>query len=217
MVIRKLLPRSRRQYVVYIAVITVLALGGVLLVYRAQRQVTPEQEPLITHSTDTPDESATNASNYNWRGTQDEPRKIRIQKISVDAYVQKAGVDQNNKVAVPNNVHLAGWFADSVKPGQTGLSIIAGHVSGRTTDGVFEQLRSVSQGDEFEIELGNGEVKRYRVVSTTQVKEAESASVVFSQDPKVTSQVNLVTCGGAFNKATNSYDDRVVVAGELIQ
>lgn len=216
MVIRKLLPRSRRQYAICFAVIAALIVAGVL-VYRMQRPVAPEQEPLITHSTDTPDESAANASNYNWRGAQDEPKKIRIQKINVDAYIQKAGIDQNNKVAVPNNVHLAGWFADSVKPGQAGLSIIAGHVSGRTTDGVFEQLRTVSQGDEFEIELGNGEVKRYRVISTTQVKESESASVVFSQDPKVTSQVNLVTCGGAFNRATNSYDDRVVVAGELIQ
>lgn len=178
---------------------------------------TAEGEPLITTSTNNPDESKPNADNYNWQGAPDEPKKIRISKISVDAYVQKSGVDQDNRIAVPNNVHLASWFADSQKPGQNGLSIIAGHVSGRTTDGVFQQLKSLVNGDEFEIELGNGEIKRYTVVDTKQVKEAESANYLFSQQPDVTSQLNLITCGGTFNGDTQLYEDRVIVSGSLRQ
>lgn len=203
-----------------LAVIVVsILLAGVSLFLLLKDNIksnTPKEEPLITYSTDTPDESKPSADNYNWRGSADEPKKIRINKLSVDAYIQKAGVDQNKKVAVPNNVHLAGWFADSVKPGQNGLSIVAGHVSGRGTDGVFKKLDSLQNGDEFEVELGNGDIKKYRVINTRQVKETESAQYLFNQDPKVLSQLNLITCGGNFNSSNNQYDDRVIISAELI-
>ncbi|MCA9343243.1 hypothetical protein KC950_04515 [Candidatus Saccharibacteria bacterium] len=116
--------------VLIVSVLSILLIGGWLYFNKTD---TPQEEQLITYSTDQPDESKANADNYNWNGAPDEPKKIRISKIGVDAYVQKSGVDQDNRVAVPNNVHLTSWFADSQKPGQNGLSIISGHVSGRTT------------------------------------------------------------------------------------
>lgn len=211
----RLLRMTRRQAAVVLLIVSMLTIGG-LAIYRITRNSPPQEEPLITYSTPEPDESRENADTYNWRGAPDEPRKIKISKVGVDAYVQKAGVDQDQKVAVPSNVHLAGWFADSVKPGQNGLSIISGHVTGRTTEGVFNQLGSLKEGDEFEIELGSGEIKRYKVIGTVTVKEAESASYLFSQSPRVISQVNLVTCGGNFDNTADQYEDRIIVSGELI-
>lgn len=198
---------------VIVIVLSIVLVGGILLLPKEKEA---EAEPLITYSTKTPDESKTNADNYNWRGAPDEPKKIRISKINVDAFIQKAGIDQENKVAVPTNVHLAGWFAESQKPGQNGLSIISGHVSGQTVDGgVFKQLEQLKNGDEFEVEMGNGDVKRYKVIDTKKVKENESANYLFSQNPKVKSQVNLITCAGNFNSDTQLYDERVIVSGEL--
>lgn len=213
----KILPRSKRQKITTLLILSVLSIVGVVVLLVLKDEPVPVSEPLITYSTDTPDESKQNADNYNWRGSADEPKKIRITKINVDAYVQKAGVDQDKKVAVPNNVHLAGWFADSQKPGRNGLSIISGHVTGRTTDGVFKDLGNLKNGDEFEIELGNGEIKRYKVIDTKQVKEADSAGILFSQNPKVKSQLNLITCGGSFDDSSDQYEDRIIVSGELIQ
>lgn len=175
-----------------------------------------ESETIITYSTDTPDESQQNARNYNWRGSGDEPKKIRISKISIDSFVQKIGVDQHGKVAVPNNVHLAGWFADSVKPSQRGLSIIDGHVSGRKEQGVFKRIGELEMNDEFEIELGDGSIKNYKVLEIKQVKESDAAAVLFNQNPKVASQLNLITCGGNFDTKTNQYEDRVIVSAELV-
>jgi LPXTG-site transpeptidase (sortase) family protein len=214
--IKKLVPKTKKQKLTTLLILSVLSIVGVSALYFFNKDDQAQAEPVITYSTDTPDESKTNADNYKWNGAPDEPKKIRISKISVDAYVQKAGKDQDNRVAVPNNVHLAGWFNESAKPGQPGYSVIAGHVSGRTTDGVFKQLGLLKNGDEFEVELGNGEIKRYKVIDTKQVKESESASILFSQNPKVKSQVNLITCGGNFNDSTDQYDDRIIVSGELI-
>ncbi len=205
--------RRKPLLIIGAVVSTVLIAGGIVVA--RQHKATPKTESLITYSTDSPDESKANADNYDWRGTPDEPKKIRITKINVDAFVQKAGVDQRKQVAVPNNVHLAGWFAESAKPGQDGLSIIAGHVSGKTSDGVFKNLNKLSKGDEFEIELGNGEVKHHKLVDTQQVKESAAADVLFSQQPSVKSQVNLITCGGQFDRGSNQFSDRIIVAGEL--
>ncbi len=206
--------RKTSTLLITVGLVLVVIFAGAIF-FKNKSEPQPQNEPTITYSTDTPDESKSNAENYNWKGALNEPKKIKIKQISVDAFIQKAGVDQKNQVAVPNNVHLAGWYNQSQKPGQNGLSIIAGHVTGKTSDGVFKQLGVLKAGDMFEIELGNGEVKSYKVIETKQVKEAESAGVLFSQNPKVKSQVNLITCGGTFNKTTNQYDDRIIVSSEL--
>ena len=104
---------------------------------------------------------------------------------------------------------------DSQKPGQNGLSIISGHVTGRTSDGVFKNIGSLNKGDSFAIELGDGSTKNYKVIDRIQIKEADSANYLFSQNPKVKSQVNLITCGGKFNKSTNQYEDRIIISGEM--
>jgi LPXTG-site transpeptidase (sortase) family protein len=197
---------------------TAIAVAALLLVvfFVVRKPKSAVNEPLITYSTQTPDESKTNADNYPWRGAADEPKKIRIGKIGVDAFIQKAGKDQDNRVAVPNNVHLAGWYNESAKPGKPGYSVIAGHVSGRQTDGVFKELSNLQKNEQFEIELGNGQVKKYKVIDTVTVKEAESAGILFSQNPNVKSQVNLITCGGDFDERANQYPDRIIVSAELI-
>jgi LPXTG-site transpeptidase (sortase) family protein len=170
---------------------------------------------VITYSTSTPNESKQEADNYAWQGTAKEPKKITIPKISVNAFVQPMGVDQNKQVAVPTNVHLAGWFSRSVQPGERGLAIIDGHVTGRTAEGVFKNLDKLQPGDTFKVERGDGKVLSYKVVRTVTVPEPESANTLFSQDPKVTSQLNLITCS-KFDRASNHYENRVIVSAVLV-
>ncbi len=205
----------RPKVIVGIVVVTLLITGGLLFAF-AKETTAPTRVETLTYSTDTPDESKENAATHDWRGNPGDPKKIRIPDINVDTFVQRAGVDQHNRVAVPDNVHLASWFTDSQQPGQKGLSIISAHVTGRTTDGVFKQLGKLQEGNTFEVELGNGEIKRYKVIGKVQVKESEAANHLFSQNPKVNSQINLITCGGNFDKASNQYEERVIVSGALI-
>jgi LPXTG-site transpeptidase (sortase) family protein len=211
---QKLSPKKRRLLLLLLLVI--LAALLVATVWKKPESL-PAESGVITHSTDQPDESKQAASEYQWRGEPDEPKKIRIPKIGIDSFVQQAGVDQNNQIAVPNNVHLAGWFVDSQKPGQNGLSIISGHVSGRTTDGVFKELASLAPGDKFEVELGSGQVLQYTVVGLASAKTEDSASLLFSQKPNIKSQLNLITCDGPFDRAANQYTERLILYSELNQ
>lgn len=171
---------------------------------------------LITHSTSAPSESKVDAKSYDWRGSVHDPKKLIISSIGVDTFIQRMGVDQNNEIAVPSNVQLAGWFVNSVQPGERGLAIVVGHVSGVRSEGVFKNLQDLTAGDTFQIERGDGSKLNYRVISITVSKEQYAADSIFSQDPTVTSQVNLVTCTGAYNKTKQKYEDRVIVSGALV-
>ena len=152
----------------------------------------------------------------NYSVAEGDPLKISIESVGIEGFIQKVGVDQNLAVAAPNNVNLAGWFVDSMLPGQKGLSIIDGHVSGRTKDGVFKQLAGVKTGDIVIVTMGGGKEHKYKVFATNTVPHEQAAQVLFDQDPKVTSQLNLITCTGQFDRQSETYADRVIVYAELI-
>lgn len=175
-----------------------------------------KEDEIITYSTDSPSEDKP-GSDYVWKGKPQNPKKISIPSVDIENFIQAVGVDQNKEVAVPNNIHLAGWFADSVIPGQKGLSIIDGHVDGRTQEGVFKRLPNVQKESEVIVTFGDDTTKKFRVISITEVSESEAASVLFSQYPKVSNQLNLITCVGQFNQSTKRYDKRVIVAAELVE
>ena len=170
---------------------------------------------IVTRSTDAPDE-AKPGSGYQWRGKPNDPKKLKIASINVDAFLQNVGVDQNKSVAVPNNVHMGGWFVDSVRPGEKGLSIIDGHYDGRVqTEAIFKDLDKVRPDDRIVVEFGNGSTKTFRVSKVTTTTIAEAASVLFSQDPQATNQLNLITCGGTYLRDAKTYDKRVIVSAQL--
>lgn len=205
---------------IVVASIVVLALLAYWVYTSSKNSIstTPKPTiPVVTHSTDTPDEKRLGAD-YKWQGNPGDPKKLKIASVNVDAYIQRVGVDQNKQVAVPDNIHLAGWFVDSVQPGQKGLSIVDGHVDGRTvSEGVFSKLGQLVEGDELTVETGSGKVLTYRVVKTATIPKEQAAGVLYEQIPSVTSQLNLITCTGTYQHSEKTYDQRTIVSAELIQ
>jgi LPXTG-site transpeptidase (sortase) family protein len=146
----------------------------------------------------------------------DEPKYIKIDSIRAEGFIMKVGVDQRKEVGVPDNIYLGGWFTDSRKPGQSGLSIIDGHVDGASKPGIFKNLNALQKGDIIEITLGNETVKQFKVMTVTEVPADQAPSAVFSQDPHVKSQLNLITCGGKFDHTKRQYLNRIVVTSERV-
>lgn len=182
----------------------------------ADRAVLVGNGEAVTYSVDNPDETNPGDA-YAWKGGASDPKKIKIPSIGVDGWIQQVGVDQNQAVAAPSNVHLAGWFVDSVRPGQKGLSIIDGHVSGRTADGIFKRLQAVKIDDEITVESGDGTRKTFVVFDTKTVPTAEAAAVLFDQNPAITSQLNLITCSGSYNREARTYDQRTIIYAKAVE
>ena len=155
-------------------------------------------------------------SGYVWSGVPEDPKKIVINKIGVDNFIQQVGVNDKKEVAAPTNIFLAGWYNKSVKPGKKGLSIIDGHLDGYTKPGIFNRLGELKAGDEYSVELGNGNIIKYRVFKIETVDTDRAAASLFSQNLKIKNQLNLITCGGNYDKNKQLYDKRIIVSAEQV-
>ena len=96
-------------------------------------------------------------------------------------------------MATPGNINLTGWFDRSSRPGQKGLSVIVGHVSGWTAKGAFYSLDKLKAGDIVTIVLGNDSSVKYKVVDINIVNTDKAASYLFNTLESTSSELNLIT------------------------
>ncbi len=205
---------------------TRLIIGGVVLllitvgvgwwVY-SQRDKLPPPSEVITHSTDKPSEQPVPVATTTYNVAPDDPKAIYLPSIGAEGLIQKMGIDQHNQIAVPTNINLAGWYVNSVKPGQQGLSVISGHVDGRQGPGVFNRLLDMKRGDEVVVEYGDGSKRTFAVQEVMKVVEGDASNLLFAKQPAIDRQLNLITCGGHFNPDTNSYEERVIVTAKGVE
>lgn len=182
---------------------------------RSQPDVSHHQE-VVAHSVEAPAEEPIDAS-FSSTAKGDEPARLLIPKIALAASIQKVGIDQHGEIAVPTNINLVGWFIDGAKPGEPGLSIIDGHLDGTRGKGVFGQLTQLSAGDTIIVERANRQQLTFEVFATKTTSVADAPNWLFSQKPDVASQLNLITCAGAFDRQARSYDQRTIVSARLLK
>lgn len=181
-----------------------------------KKDILPNNKTVIAASTSEPSEtepSPEDVSQYNVPA--DQPRSIIISSLGISGLIQKVGLTTDNAVAVPTNIYYAGWYTNSVKPGDTGLSIIDGHVSGVYHDAIFKNLYKVNIKDIIEIEFGDGSIKKFQVVDRKVLPKDQSSDYLFTKNPTIESQLNLITCTGKFDKDTATFDKRVVIISTL--
>lgn len=170
----------------------------------------------IVHSVDDPDEAPTDSACAEHTAAPGEPRHIALPSLGAAGCVVNVGIDQHGRIAVPGNIHLAGWFVDSVAPGDRGNSILDGHVVGRNGDGIFARLSDLRAGDTVRVELGAGDVREFVVRTVDSYPVAETAAEQFRQLDGVERQLTLITCGGAYDADAGGYDQRVLVRAEAV-
>ncbi len=194
-----------------------LILVGIPALWRwysaTHRKATPITPSTSQATTTHPDESPVKVVNY--QVSDDRPRQILISRVGIKGYVQEVPTDSNNNIGVPSNIHLAGWYNSSPLPGQTGVSIIDGHVHGIYNSGIFQKLGQVKLGDVIDIQFGDHTWKHFVVQDTDLYSVKDTRVQQFKQLPDVTRQLTLITCGGTFNSKTNSYEKRVIVRASL--
>jgi LPXTG-site transpeptidase (sortase) family protein len=211
---------SRRYVFAATAGLLILAGSGAAALYISRKPhiqtYPPSIKNVVAHTTAHPSEAPVVKAAYVSTAGPEEPKYISLPTIGAQGFIQKMGIDQNNQVAAPNNVNLAGWYVNSVLPGQQGLSIIDGHVDGLSSPGIFKNLNKLKVADQFTVERGDGTVLTYRVRYINSVNAEDAVKTLFSQEPTVVSELNIITCGGTFNRTSKSYEQRIVVTAELI-
>jgi hypothetical protein len=144
------------------------------------------------------------------------PRQLILPSIQTKGFIQPVAVDQHGAMAVPQNIHLAGWYVRGARPGDPGLSIIDGHVSGHYLPGIFAHLTSLKSGHIFTVQYGDKSERQFKVRRLITVSTEEANSRLYERDSNIRSQLNLITCTGSYDTANHGYDERLIVVAESI-
>lgn len=152
----------------------------------------------------------------NYHVAADEARYITIPKLAVFARVLVAGTTKSGAMATPSNVFDTARYNGSAKPGQPGATVIDGHVSSWTTDGVFHDIKKLTAGDTIELQRGDGKKLNYTVVQTV-TYDANKVDMKSLLQPvgSAASGLNLITCGGKYDSKSGEFTQRVAVFAVL--
>jgi len=138
------------------------------------------------------------------------PVSLRVPAIALSVSLSTLGLNPDGSVEVPDNDTEPGWFRLGPSPGQIGSAVILGHVDTYQGPGIFFQLRTLLDGDQVQVTLADGAVTTFAVTNVVQyTKTAFPADLVYQSQGR--SELQLVTCGGAFDEATGHYLSNIVV------
>ncbi|MFF2554516.1 sortase domain-bontaining protein [Nocardia sp. NPDC058058] len=143
------------------------------------------------------------------------PVSLAAAKIGLVTDLDRIGTKPDGDIADPAGFARASWFAPGPSPGESGSSVIIGHVDDYRGPAVFFRLSSLALGDEIQVNRSDGTTASFAVYRTQTVpKEQFPADQVYRGGGP--SDLALVTCGGAFDTATRGYRSNVIVYTRLI-
>lgn len=149
----------------------------------------------------------------------DAPKFIAVPAIDIkQARVKSLGVRKNNQIAAPDNIHDAGWYMASAKPGQKGAMFMYGHVSNWEAKGLLYDLKKLKKGDVITITRGDNQTFTYSVVAS-EVYAADKVPMerVLAPIDAALPGLNVMTCSGLLIKGTDDFSERLVVYTTLVR
>ncbi|KOV65460.1 class F sortase [Streptomyces sp. MMG1121] len=145
------------------------------------------------------------------------PIRLIIPKIDVDAPFTTLTTGSGDQLQPPpaDDTNLVGWYSKGAAPGESGTSVIAGHVDTTTSAAVFANLDELEAGDEFTVERADGRNADFVVDSAkTFAKDDFPSDRVYDDTPRA--EARLITCAGTYDKSVKDYTDNLVVFAHLV-
>jgi sortase (surface protein transpeptidase) len=135
--------------------------------------------------------------------------------MGVSVPLSQLGLNADKSPQVPTKYQEPGWYKFGPAPGMMGSAVILGHVDDKNGPAVFYELTSLKAGDKVDVSLANGAVAHFAVKDVEKYLKSQfpSQKVYGSHGYR---GLQLVTCGGDFDKATGHYLSNVVAFTALV-
>lgn len=145
------------------------------------------------------------------------PLRLDIDSIGLHAGIVGRGLRDGTVDPPPYDTpDVAGWYRDGPAPGAPGAALIVGHVDTETRAAVFYQLSTVRRGAVVSVTRADGVVAEFTVEAVEVVQKDEfDADRVYGYGDTDRPELHLITCGGSFDRAAQSYSANVVVYATL--
>ena len=140
------------------------------------------------------------------------PRPVGLQMQSIDVArfpVRAVGLEPDGQMEIPDETEI-GWYQYGATAGQPGATVLAAHVSWNRTSGPFAQLGRVEPGEQIEVTLDDGSVRRYEVTERAVYGKLELPRERLWRTTGDETLV-LITCGGDYNPDIRRYRENIVV------
>ncbi len=144
------------------------------------------------------------------------PARLRIPRLSVDAFIKHVGITEDGRMATPGNFADTGWYKYGTVPGFVGSAVIDGHVDNALAlDGVFKHVGELQAGDDIYVDTASSTPLHFVVseVASYPAREVPLERVFAAKDA---AWLNLITCTGEWNNDNKEYDRRLVVYARLM-
>lgn len=136
------------------------------------------------------------------------PVTLSVPALDVSgATVRPVGVEEDGEMEVPPADEV-GWYRYGARPGDAGGAVLAAHIAYNGVDGVFRHLADLAVGDTVDVAFADGAARRFVVTEMARYPKSELPAELWAPDGD--SRLALVTCGGEFDAAADSYEDNVV-------
>jgi sortase (surface protein transpeptidase) len=144
------------------------------------------------------------------------PVRLSIPTIDARSTLIPLNLNPDHTVQVPplTNPAQAGWYAPGPTPGETGASVILGHVDGYDEPGIFYHLRDLHPGNAILITRKDATTTRFTVYRTEQAPKTDFPTTKV-YGPTTRPELRLITCGGTFDRQTGNYLDNIIVFAAL--
>lgn len=145
------------------------------------------------------------------------PVSLAIPAIGVHAAVLRLGTNPDGTMQVPSLGTQSGavaWYKYSPTPGQTGASVIEGHVDSYQGPAVFFRLGALRPGNRVDVRLADGVTAVFRVTGVRRYLKSRFPAKAIYAGPGYAA-LRLITCGGLFDYRTGHYLSSTVVFASL--
>ncbi|MFE0700510.1 class F sortase [Streptomyces sp. NPDC058872] len=146
------------------------------------------------------------------------PRRVELPSLGISAPVVARGLDGAGAVDPPpyEMPRTVGWFGSGTRPGAAGAALLVGHVDTETRPAVFHDLSAVRPGAKVRVTRTDGTVAEFTVDDVrTFPRDRFDPAKAYGPHAPHRAELRLITCGGAFDRATGTYAANVVVSAYL--
>jgi len=142
------------------------------------------------------------------------PVSVRAASAGIDSSLLQVALNKDGTIEVPHSYSEAAWYRLGPTPGELGPAVLIGHVDSYQGPGVFFKIGAMRPGQIIDVTRADRSVAHFRVDAINSYpKDKFPTQTVYG--PIDYAGLRLITCGGAFNSSTRSYESNTVVFASL--
>jgi LPXTG-site transpeptidase (sortase) family protein len=142
--------------------------------------------------------------------------RITIPSIGVDAVIEYVSLAADGNMDTPFRPENVAWYKPGARIGDKGNAVVSGHLDyAGIGPVVFWNLNKLKSGDLVYVTTSMGNKYTFRVTSS-EIYFVNNAPLERIFGDSFSSNLNLITCNGIFDRGSASYDRRLVVFTTLV-